>query len=66
MAALITPIGAQTGAVYTTGINIKKPVFGGACRLCYWGDMAQVTWEACDVPLHPGAARYYRHIGYME
>ncbi len=24
------------------------------------------VWKACDVPLHPGAARYYREAGYMK
>ncbi len=29
-----------------TGIKEKKPVFGGACRLCPWGAMAEVVQEA--------------------
>jgi len=44
--ALIAPIAAQNGTVYSTGINLKKPVFGGACRLCPWGAMAQVVKDA--------------------
>lgn len=24
------------------------------------------VWSVCDVPLHPGAARYYREAGYMR
>lgn len=24
------------------------------------------VWKAYDVPLHPGAARYYKHAGYMK
>jgi TRAP-type uncharacterized transport system substrate-binding protein len=24
------------------------------------------VWKAYDVPLHPGAARYYRERGYMK
>lgn len=24
------------------------------------------VWRACDVPLHPGAARYYKEVGYMK
>lgn len=24
------------------------------------------VWRACDVPLHPGAARYYQAMGYMK
>ena len=30
----------------TTGIAVKRPVFGGACRLCPWGAMAQVVKSA--------------------
>jgi uncharacterized protein len=56
--AMVNPMGAQSGAQAsvqtgaqasndsTTGINIKKPVFGGACRLCPWGAMAQVVKDA--------------------
>lgn len=44
--ALMSPIAAQNGAVYTTGIHLKKPVFGAACRLCPWGAMAQVVKDA--------------------
>ena len=29
-----------------TGIKEKKPVFGGACRLCPWGAMAEVVQSA--------------------
>ena len=29
-----------------TGIKQKKPVFGGACKLCPWGAMAEVVKEA--------------------
>jgi hypothetical protein len=29
-----------------TGIQEKKPVFGGACRLCPWGAMAEVVQTA--------------------
>jgi uncharacterized protein len=29
-----------------TGIREKKPVFGGACRLCPWGAMAEVVQAA--------------------
>jgi TRAP-type uncharacterized transport system substrate-binding protein len=24
------------------------------------------VWKVCDVPLHPGAARYYKKVGYMK
>jgi TRAP-type uncharacterized transport system substrate-binding protein len=26
----------------------------------------QAVWKAIDVPLHPGAERYYREVGYMK
>jgi uncharacterized protein len=29
-----------------TSIELKKPVFGGACRLCPWGAMAEVVRDA--------------------
>jgi hypothetical protein len=41
--AMIGLVGAQTGAVSNTGIADKKPVFGGACRICPWGAMAQAV-----------------------
>jgi len=33
-------------SVAQTGIKEKKPVFGGACRLCPWGAMAEVVQAA--------------------
>ncbi len=47
--AMMSPIGAQTGAVYSSGIIAKRPVFGGACRLCPWGAMGQVVKEAMQL-----------------
>lgn len=48
--AMIVPVGAQSGTQASTqpatGIKIKKPVFGGACRLCPWGAMAQAVKDA--------------------
>jgi len=45
--------GGQSGAspqsekkAASAGILAKKPVFGGACRLCPWGAMAEVVQEA--------------------
>ncbi|MFZ2022944.1 MAG: TAXI family TRAP transporter solute-binding subunit [Terracidiphilus sp.] len=38
--------GAQTSVVTTTGIELKRPVFGGACKLCPWGAMGQVVKNA--------------------
>ena len=36
-----------------------------------WSNMAfsydsRTVWRALNIPLHPGAARYYRHAGYMK
>jgi hypothetical protein len=44
--------GGQTGAggkstvTPSSSIKEKKPVFGGACRLCPWGAMAEVVQAA--------------------
>jgi uncharacterized protein len=35
----------------------------GAMNLSY---NAHTVWKAFDIPLHPGAARYYREKGYMK
>jgi hypothetical protein len=37
---------AMPPAAGQTGIKEKKPVFGGACKLCPWGAMAEVVKEA--------------------
>ncbi|HEY5055866.1 MAG TPA: TAXI family TRAP transporter solute-binding subunit [Acidobacteriaceae bacterium] len=37
---------AQNAAASIPGIGVKRPVFGGACRLCPWGAMAQVVKSA--------------------
>jgi len=39
-------LAATTFAGGQTGIPDKKPVFGGACRLCPWGTMAEVVQTA--------------------
>jgi TRAP-type uncharacterized transport system substrate-binding protein len=44
--AMVGVLGAQTGVVYNTGIAARKPVFGGACRICPWGAMAQAVKNA--------------------
>jgi TRAP transporter TAXI family solute receptor len=41
--AMIGLIGSQTGTVSSTGIEAKKPVFGGACMICPWGAMAEAV-----------------------
>jgi TRAP transporter TAXI family solute receptor len=38
-----TPTAPQTGS---SSIRDKKPVFGGACRICPWGAMAEVVQAA--------------------
>jgi len=45
--ALASLICAGTaGNAQDTGIAIKKPVFGGACKACPWGAMAEIVKEA--------------------
>ena len=43
LALLIAPPVLVAGQ---TGIQEKKPVFGGACKICPWGTMAEVVKEA--------------------
>ena len=31
-----------------------------------WSYNRHTIWKAFDVPLHPGAARYYKEAGYMK
>jgi len=40
---LLTAVSSAAGQ---TGIQEKKPVFGGACRICPWGAMAEVVQAA--------------------
>jgi TRAP transporter TAXI family solute receptor len=37
---------AATALAGQTGIKDKKPVFGGACKICPWGAMAEVVQSA--------------------
>lgn len=37
---------APSSVVGPTGIDVKRPLFGGACRACPWGVIATVTKEA--------------------
>jgi para-nitrobenzyl esterase len=41
-----SPEGAACLATAQTGIRDKKPVLGGACRVCPWGAMAEVVQAA--------------------
>jgi len=43
---MVAPLAAATFAGGQTGIKEKRPVFGGACRLCPWGAMAEVVQAA--------------------
>jgi len=36
----------QAAATPATGIEAKRPVFGGACKICPWGAMAEVVQAA--------------------
>src|SRR5215472_14161498 len=37
------PAPAQPAPAQETGIKIKKPVFGGACKICPWGAIAEIV-----------------------
>jgi TRAP-type uncharacterized transport system substrate-binding protein len=37
---------APSNVVGPTGIDVKRPLFGGACKACPWGVLASVTKEA--------------------
>ena len=37
---------APSSVVAPTGIDVKRPLFGGACKACPWGVLAAVTKEA--------------------
>jgi hypothetical protein len=37
---------APSSVVAPTGIDVKRPLFGGACKACPWGILASVTKEA--------------------
>ena len=43
---IVALLAGATFAGGQTGIAEKKPVFGGACRLCPWGAMAEVVQAA--------------------
>jgi TRAP transporter TAXI family solute receptor len=43
---LIAAVLAATPLPGQTGIEARRPVFGGACRLCPWGAMAEVVQAA--------------------
>jgi hypothetical protein len=53
---IVALLAAEAFAGGQTGIPAKRPVFGGACRLCPWGAMAEVLQAAmkpygCDVQI---------------
>jgi hypothetical protein len=31
-----------------------------------WSYNWRTVWKAFDIPLHPGAAKYYKEVGYMK
>lgn len=39
---------APSSVVGPTGIDVKRPLFGGACKACPWGVLASVTKEALE------------------
>jgi hypothetical protein len=44
--ATLSLLGAQTSSAPTTGILVKRPVFGGACKLCPWGALGAIVKTA--------------------
>ena len=44
--AFVRPRTQSTGGAPQTGIAAKRPVFGGACKICPWGAMAEVVQAA--------------------
>ncbi|MGD1074213.1 MAG: TAXI family TRAP transporter solute-binding subunit [Bryobacteraceae bacterium] len=44
--AAVRPKEQATGGAPQTGIAAKRPVFGGACKICPWGAMAEVVQAA--------------------
>ena len=44
--ATLTLMSAQTGSAPATGIAVKRPVFGGACKLCPWGALGEIVKQA--------------------
>lgn len=43
---LLVVVSVTAGQTGITGIKDKKPVFGGACKVCPWGAMAEVVQAA--------------------
>lgn len=43
---MVATANGQTGTAPTTGIKLKKPVFGGACKLCPWGALGEIVRQA--------------------
>ncbi len=46
LALIVVLLAASSVANGQSSIKDRKPVFGGACRLCPWGAMAEVVQEA--------------------
>jgi TRAP transporter TAXI family solute receptor len=43
---LIFIAGAQTGSAPSTGIKNRRPVLGGACKICPWGALGEIVKSA--------------------
>jgi TRAP transporter TAXI family solute receptor len=46
LAFAISILAGTSGTAQETGIQVKKPVFGGACKACPWGAMADIVKAA--------------------
>jgi TRAP transporter TAXI family solute receptor len=46
LAAMMVANAQPAGGVPTTGIKLKKPVLGGACKICPWGALGEIVQTA--------------------
>src|SRR5579863_1597068 len=46
LVTLLASAGVQNVSLPTTGINVRRPVFGGACKLCPWGALGEIVKQA--------------------
>ena len=46
LAAMMVANAQPAGGAPTTGIKLKKPVLGGACKICPWGALGEIVQAA--------------------
>jgi TRAP-type uncharacterized transport system substrate-binding protein len=47
-------------------IDEHQELLGMANSSMNWAYNWRQVWKALDIPLHPGAAKYYKEVGYMK